>query len=104
MGNAAPPDRQNLRLDRSKDLIFGWFMMALNRVGTPGMIDRLGAVDEGQRIVEDEARHDDDLGALGDAEVHHHGHREHVEERQDTQHLLLAVDEIRCPRHRPGPR
>jgi len=36
-GNGAPPDRQNLSEERSKLVSLGWFMMALNSVGTPGM-------------------------------------------------------------------
>ena len=64
-GSAAPPDRQNLSDDRSKVLIFGWLMMALSSVGTHGMIVGFVAVDELQRVVEREARHDDDLRPPG---------------------------------------
>ena len=65
-GSGAPPDRQNFSDDRSKLLILGWFMMALNSVGTPGMTVGLRLGDQLQRVIEREARHDDDLGALGD--------------------------------------
>ena len=72
-------------------------MMALKSVGTPGMTVGLRVVDEAQRVIEREARHDDDLGALGDAEVHDDGEREDVEEGQDAQDPLLAVVEIGGP-------
>ncbi len=37
-GSGAPPDKQNLSEERSKVASFLWLMMALNSVGTPGMI------------------------------------------------------------------
>ena len=36
-GSGAPPDRQNLRDDRSKLVSLGWLSMAMNMVGTPGI-------------------------------------------------------------------
>ncbi len=52
---------------------------------------RLGRVDQLQGVVEHEARHDHDLGRQRDREVHHHGHREHVEERQRAHHALRRI-------------
>ena len=54
-------------------------------------------VDDLERLVEREARHDDELGRSGDAEVHDPRHRKHVEERQDAQDALLSHRELRRP-------
>ena len=43
-GSGAPPDRQNFSEERSKLWSLGWFTMAVNIVGTPGM--QVGLVDE----------------------------------------------------------
>ncbi len=72
-------------------------MIALNRVGTPGMIVGLVLSISFIGVVEHEAGHDDHLGRPLDAVVHHHRHREHVEEGQDGHHPLLALLQVRRP-------
>ena len=58
---------------------------------------RLRLVDQLHGVVEHEARHDHDLGAIGDGEVHHRGHGEDVEEGQRCQHALVAGHQMRRP-------
>ena len=43
-----------------------------------------------EQLIEAEARQQDDLEAAGDADVHHPGHAEDVEQGQGADHLLLA--------------
>ena len=71
-------------------------MMALSSVGTHGMT--VGLV----RSISFSASSSEKRGMMmisapGDGDVHHHGQREHVEERQHAEHPLAAMLQIGAP-------
>ena len=90
-GSAAPPERQYSSEERSKLPICGCRSMAFSRVGTRRHHARAQLADQLQRLDQLEFRHEDHLHAAGDAVIHHRGHGEHVEQRQDAEDPVALV-------------
>ena len=80
--------------ERSKLPICGCLSMALNRVGTPGIMRRLAAWRSASSVsISSNCGSEDHLHALADAEIHHRGHGEDVEERKHADDAVARADD-----------